>query len=128
MSAVAAARDPLVVAARVALAVCGALCLLFAVWVSAGFPGIDATEAEDAEAALGRVLVALVVLSVALVNLGAMWGLARGKRWAWIGSVVLGGLYSISCCFPIGVLLLIALLRAPVREPYLGAPQQAPMR
>ncbi len=64
---------------------------------------------------------AMVVIcgGVAAVNFAAAWGLARGKKWAWIVGVILGGLYAPSICFPLGGVILYGLLRENVRRPFM---------
>lgn len=52
----------------------------------------------------------------AILNFAASSGLANGKKWAWVLSLVLGALYLPSCCFPFGALILFALLREKVRS------------
>lgn len=70
---------------------------------------------------LAIVAMLLVVgVGVGVVNFLAAWGLGRGARWAWITTIILGATYAPSGCLPFGVLLLIAMLRADVRDIYLA--------
>lgn len=67
-------------------------------------------------------VIAVVCVGVAALNFAAAWGLARGKRWAWTLSVILGALYAASICLPFGAVILYGLLRDKVRNLYLVKP------
>jgi len=69
-----------------------------------------------------RVVMLAVCGGAAALNFAAAWGLARGKKWAWIMALVLGGLYAPSICMPLGGVILYGLLREPVRRRYLDGP------
>jgi hypothetical protein len=64
----------------------------------------------------------------AAANFAVAAGLARGARWAWIGGLVLGGLYLPSACFPFGGALFYALLQPGARALFLEGrlPEGAP--
>ena len=59
-------------------------------------------------------------VGIGAVNFAAAWGLAKGAKWAWITTVILGATYAPSGCLPFGVLILIAMLKTDVREAYWG--------
>jgi hypothetical protein len=40
-------------------------------------------------------------------------------RWAWLVSLVLAAMYTSSACLPVGVVLLVGLLRKDVRPAFL---------
>jgi len=54
----------------------------------------------------------------AVGNFAVARGLAQRKKWAWIGTVIVGGLYAPSGCLPFGALLLYAMLRPGVKETF----------
>ena len=45
-------------------------------------------------------------------------GLAKRKKWAWLGATIIGAIYAPSGCLPIGVAILWAMLRTGVKESY----------
>lgn len=47
-------------------------------------------------------------------------GLRRGKMWAWIITVCVGGLFAPSLCLPFGAFLLYAMLNEETRKAFLG--------
>ena len=65
-------------------------------------------------------MVLLIGVACAVGNFAVAHGLGKRKRWAWVGAVVIGGLYAPSGCFIIGILILVAMLRSGVRESYLA--------
>lgn len=54
-----------------------------------------------------------------VLNFVAARGLKQGARWAWILSLVLAAMYVSSACLPIGIVLLVGLLRTDVRQAFL---------
>jgi len=56
---------------------------------------------------------------VGIVNFLAAAGLKRGRKWAWLTSVVLGGIYAPSICLPFGAVMLYGMLREDVRTVFL---------
>ena len=60
----------------------------------------------------------LVCLGIAGVNLLAAWGLGGRKKWAWILTLILGGMYAPTACLPFGVVLLYAMLHKEGREAF----------
>ena len=44
--------------------------------------------------------------------------LVSGKKWSWYGGLGLGVLYIPSCCFPLGALIILGLVRTKVRQAY----------
>ena len=53
-------------------------------------------------------------------NFVAAWGLARGAKWAWFVTVIVGGIYAPSGCLPFGVVLLYGMLNERTRKTFLG--------
>jgi len=53
------------------------------------------------------------------VNFVASYGLRTGRKWGWIMSVIIGGLYAPSGCMLFGVLILYGMLNDPVRRFYM---------
>ena len=54
----------------------------------------------------------------AAVHFAIARGLARRKKWAWMGATIIGAIYAPSGCLPIGVLILWAMLCTGVKESY----------
>ena len=54
-----------------------------------------------------------------IFNFIAARGLKSGRKWAWILSLCLGGIYAPSACLPFGALILFGLLQADVRSVFL---------
>jgi hypothetical protein len=54
-----------------------------------------------------------------VLNFVAARGLKNGERWAWILSLVLAAMYASSACLPLGIVLLVGLLRSDVRQVFL---------
>ena len=47
-------------------------------------------------------------------------GLRHGAKWAWIATVILGGMYLLSACLPVGAIFLYTMLRDVERKVFLG--------
>lgn len=79
-------------------------------------------DSPDAPPAIFGVFLGLFTLvlcgGTGVFNFVAAWALGRGKRWGWISSVILGGIYAPSGCFPFGGLILYGLLQDKVRKIY----------
>lgn len=52
---------------------------------------------------------------IGVANFVAAWGLKNRRKWAWVLTVIFGGLYAPSGCLPFGVILLVATLREDAR-------------
>lgn len=61
----------------------------------------------------------------AILNFIVANGLLSGKKWAWYGGIGLALLYVPSCCFPLGALIVIGLVRTKVRQAYGISPSPA---
>jgi hypothetical protein len=69
---------------------------------------------------IGFSLIMFVICGgIAVLNFAAASGLRKGKYWAWIVGLVLGGLYAPSICLPLGTIILFGLLREDSRNLYL---------
>ena len=118
-------RDPWVLAARYMLWLCGATYLLLGLGSLGLFVAMPllADPSEDFPPLVFWIPFALLsfglTLVVALVNLAAAIGLGRGKRWAWIVTLILGATYAPSACLPFGAVLLYAMLNERTRRWYL---------
>jgi hypothetical protein len=76
-------------------------------------------RAGDRRAALvATVSLATAFLVCAAIQLAAAWGLRERKSWALALTGVIGGVYTASCCLPVGIVILVAVLRSGVRESY----------
>jgi hypothetical protein len=47
-------------------------------------------------------------------------GLQMRARWAWVGALIVGGMFAGSACMPFGLFLLYAMLIEETRKVYLG--------
>lgn len=81
--------------------------------------------APDTASTLGGV----VAVATVLAGLGASfalfavaWGLAEGKRWAWLSTLFLGAVTTLSCCLPVSLLFLWAMLNNRTRGLFLPRP------
>ena len=116
---------PMVRYARVVLAALAALNGLFSLAIPPAYyamavydPEID-PEFAPMMAAAG-VCVALVVIVIAVVPMiAAAIGLARGAKWAWYVTVVVGAMYVPSLCLPVGAFLVYAMVNDEVRRAFL---------
>lgn len=110
--------------ARYTLIGVGICYLLVGVVASAGmFMKFQATKAPPALGLAVAAMIFVVSVAIGVANFVAASGLGSGKRWAWILTVVFGALYAPSICLPFGAVLLVAMLRAEVREAYMSAPK-----
>jgi drug/metabolite transporter (DMT)-like permease len=73
--------------------------------------------------AMGVVML-VVSLACAVGNFVVARGLSKRKSWAWVGAVVIGGIYAPSGCILFGVLILVTVLRPGFRESYLAEGQE----
>jgi hypothetical protein len=67
---------------------------------------------------VGGLCAAVVGVFFGGVNFVAARGLARGDKWAWITTLIIGGIYAPSGCLPFGVALLYGMLQDDVREAF----------
>jgi hypothetical protein len=118
--------DPWVLAARYILWFCGVSYLLIGlgcIGIFAAMP-LLAEPSDDFPPLFVWIPFALLSLGltvgVALVNVAAAVGLGRGRRWAWIVTLILGATYAPSACLPFGAVLLYAMLNDRTRRRYLG--------
>lgn len=56
---------------------------------------------------------------VGVLNAAVAVGLGRGSKWAWIGGLILGGMYLPSICLPFGAVIYLALLQTEARALFL---------
>jgi uncharacterized membrane protein YdcZ (DUF606 family) len=56
-------------------------------------------------------LIFLVSIVVSFLNFVVAYGLKKRRKWAWIGGLILGVLYTPSICFPFGAVILFALFK-----------------
>ncbi|MCK6505614.1 hypothetical protein L6R53_19815 [Myxococcota bacterium] len=108
---------------QVTLVFVGACYLLLGIVMIPLFPMMAAADGNEVPpaVALGFSLFILVVAAgFGLLNFVAAWGLGRRAKWAWIMTIILGGIYAPSGCMPFGVLLLYAMLNAEGRAQFEG--------
>jgi uncharacterized membrane protein YedE/YeeE len=53
----------------------------------------------------------LVSIVVSFLNFVVAYGLKKRRKWAWIGGLILGAIYTASICFPFGAVILFALFK-----------------
>ncbi len=99
---------------RLGLVLTGACYMLMGM----AFVPFIALVGDGAALALGAVVFAFTV-GFGVLNVVAARGLKNGSRWAWILSLVLAAMYTSSACLPVGVALLVGLLRQDVRRIFL---------
>lgn len=119
------AQDPWVRTTRYILWFCGATYVLLGLAIGPVLAVLPTLEDNpDAPpfvvSAILGLFATLVSVVVGAVNFVAASGLARGTKWGWILSVILGGIYAPSGCMLFGVLILYGLLNERVRKMYLG--------
>jgi hypothetical protein len=117
----AVAREPWIAYVRWTLYFCGAVYLLLGCLFGPFFGALPILDdsGDAPPLALSLFLGALVMVvsfACGVFNFVAAWGLGQGKRWAWIASVIVGGIYAPSGCMPFGALILYGLLREPTRR------------
>jgi len=60
----------------------------------------------------------VVCSGLAILNILIASGLKKRRRWAWLGAIIIGGLYAPSICLPFGVVLLYGMLQKDVRQAF----------
>lgn len=109
--------------AQVTLVFVGVCYMLLGVVMVPLFPMMAAADGNELPAGLSLIF-SLFILAVAggfgLLNFVAAWGLGRRAKWAWIMTLILGGIYAPSGCMPFGVFLLYAMLNAEGRAQFEG--------
>lgn len=115
-------QDPLLRYARWSLVFCGTMYVLLGLGFSGLFILMPLLEPQKGFPLLfGAVLgffALLLCAGLGVVNFLVARDLARGRKWAWIGGLILGALYAPSICLPFGVLILYALLRESIRRAF----------
>jgi hypothetical protein len=119
------ALDPWIGYARSTLWFCG---LVYIVLGLALGPLMGLPMLSDPDTRTMGIVLTLVYTVVCLVfcggfgvfNLAAASGLGRGKKWAWIAAVAIGGIYAPSACCLFGVVLLYGMLNDKTRRLFLG--------
>ncbi|MEZ4238615.1 MAG: hypothetical protein R3F59_21185 [Myxococcota bacterium] len=66
--------------------------------------------------AVGGGVMLVVCGGIAAVNFAAAWGLVRGRMWAWVLTLIVGGIYAPSGCLPFGAVLLYGVLNERTRK------------
>ena len=110
--------DPWIKFSVVTLWFCGAIYVLIGL-VGVIFGALPALSSARGGAAFGVLfggMFLLVGVGCGIGNFVAAVGLARRRKWAWIVTVIIGGIYAPSGCLPFGAILLYAMLRKGVRE------------
>lgn len=85
------------------------------------FPLMAAEDGAELPPALSwgfGLFILLVSGAFGLLNFVAAWGLGRRAKWAWIMTLILGGIYAPSGCMPFGAFLLYAMLNAEGRAQF----------
>lgn len=81
-----------------------------------------AQRGGDASPPVAVVAMSFVFFSIGVACAAGHFAVARGlakrKKWAWIGATVIGAIYAPSACLPIGLVILWAMLRTGVKESY----------
>lgn len=103
---------------RAALIFTGVCYVVFGVAMVPAFVWSLAPEDADVAPVVGLVTFVLGA-GLGALNFVAARGLKNEARWAWILSLALAALYVSSACFPIGIVLLVGLLREDVRSRFL---------
>jgi hypothetical protein len=104
--------------AYIALGVCmGGVLLIPAMFV--GSPDAP-PELADQAIVYGVMAPFMLLFSIAIgvVNFVVASALAKRKPWAWIGALILGGIYAPSICLPFGAVILYALLRPGFKDAF----------
>ncbi len=55
-----------------------------------------------------------------MLMLASAAGLSARARWAWVGTLIVGGMFAGSACMPFGLFLMYAMLVEDTRKVYLG--------
>lgn len=103
---------------------CGAMYVLLGIGMGVFMPlgfMADPTIDDDAGVVMGGCFgVFAFGFSAAFgaLNFAAASGLARRQKWAWIATIVLGGIYAPSICLPFGGALLYGMLQDDVRKAF----------
>jgi hypothetical protein len=70
--------------------------------------------------AAGGLCAALFIWGFSVPMFAAAWGLKRGKKWAWVVTLIVGAMLAPSACLPLGAALLYGMLQDPVRKEFVG--------
>ncbi len=108
-------NDGLLSGSRAFLWICGFVYLILGCagsyrWYSPDMPQVVAI--------LVAIVFFLFTAVCAIFNFVVANALANGSKWSWYAGIVIGLMYLPSCCFPIGALVLVGLLRPSVRQAY----------
>jgi len=101
--------------AYVSLGVCLGGLFLMPMMMTSSF-GVPQDEAVI-HAAMAPVML-LFSAAIGVVNFVVAFALSKRKPWAWIGALILGGIYAPSICLPFGAVILYALLRPGLKQAY----------
>ena len=106
------------------LYLCGALYALLGVGSGLMLLGLGGAAALDDVGSgiivwVNAVFLFVLCAGVAALNLAVGWGFGRGRRWAWFGAVIFGGIYAPSICLPFGAVLLYGCLNDRTRRAFL---------
>ena len=101
--------------AYVALGVCVGGILLMPMMMTCS---LGASQDEAVVNAVMAPVMLLFSVAIGVVNFVVASALSKRKPWAWIGALILGGIYAPSICLPFGAVILYALLRPGLKQAY----------
>ena len=91
--------------------------------------GVSIVASPIADGSTNDVVAATIAIGAILMGLGmglahflAAWGLAGGKRWAWIATLVLAAWSLLQCCAPLSALWLWGMLNNRTRALFAEQP------
>ena len=113
---------PLVHAAQAVLLVFGVLYVLIGVGLGVlyGSLGFVDPELPPVFGVMMGLMMFVCSGGFGVAMIASAVGLQARSKWAWVGALVVGGMFAGSACMPIGLFLLYAMLVEDTRRVYLG--------